>query len=74
MISINLNNYLKVPQALEKIEADTKSIGFSMGSERLTGALLRALAASRPKSKILELGTGTGISAAWLLDGMDNER
>ena len=47
------------------------SIAFGMGSERLTGAMLRALAASKPGARILEIGTGTGISAAWLLDGMD---
>jgi len=67
------NIYLKTPGILELIEADTKAIGFSMASERLTGALLRALAASKPRANILELGTGTGISTAWLLDGMDDE-
>ncbi len=73
MMSMELNKYLKAPEVLELIEAETKAIGFSMGSERLTGTLLRTLAASKPRSNILELGTGTGISAAWLLDGMDNE-
>jgi predicted O-methyltransferase YrrM len=73
MISIDLDKDLKPPKALDLIEAETKAIGFSMGSERLTGALLRTLAASKPKAKILELGTGTGISAAWLLGGMDEE-
>jgi O-methyltransferase len=67
------NTYLKTPIVLELIEAETKAIGFSMSSERLTGAFLRALAASKPRANILELGTGTGISAAWLLDGMDEE-
>jgi predicted O-methyltransferase YrrM len=67
------NLYLKTPGILELIEADTKAIGFSMASERLTGAFLRALVASKPKANILELGTGTGISTAWLLDGMDEE-
>lgn len=33
--------------------------------------LLATLAASKPRGRFLELGTGTGISAAWLLDGMD---
>jgi predicted O-methyltransferase YrrM len=32
---------------------------------------LQTLAASKPGGRLLELGTGTGISAAWLLDGMD---
>jgi predicted O-methyltransferase YrrM len=33
--------------------------------------LFRTLAASKPAGEFLELGTGTGISTAWLLDGMD---
>jgi predicted O-methyltransferase YrrM len=41
-----------------------------MISEHMTGALLRALAASKPGGA-LELGTGTGASTAWILDGMD---
>jgi predicted O-methyltransferase YrrM len=34
------------------------------------GSLLRTLAASKPGGRFLDLGTGTGLSAAWLLDGM----
>lgn len=64
-------NTAHVPQALTAIEADTAALGFDMPSERKTGALLRALAASCPDSDLLELGTGTGLATAWLLDGMD---
>ncbi len=46
-------------------------MGFDTPSERQTGTLLRTLAASCPNSKLLELGTGTGLATAWLLDGMD---
>jgi predicted O-methyltransferase YrrM len=42
-----------------------------MASDRQTGSLLRTLAASKPGGAILELGTGTGLSAAWILAGMD---
>ena len=42
-----------------------------MASDPQTGSFLRALAASKPAANLLELGTGTGLSAAWLLDGMD---
>ena len=41
-----------------------------MNSDVLTGTLLRSLAASKPGGRILELGTGCGLSACWLLDGM----
>lgn len=44
---------------------------FSMASEPLVGSLLRTLAASKPGGRFLELGTGTGVATAWLLDGMD---
>jgi predicted O-methyltransferase YrrM len=37
-----------------------------------TGYLLRTLAASKPAGTFLELGTGTGVGTAWLLDGMDS--
>jgi predicted O-methyltransferase YrrM len=42
-----------------------------MASEPKTGAFLAALAASKPGGRLLELGTGTGLGAAWLLAGMD---
>jgi len=42
-----------------------------MASEPLVGAMLRTLAASKPGGRFLELGTGTGIATAWLLEGMD---
>lgn len=60
-----------IPPALAAIEADTIALGFDMPSEQKTGVLLRALAASYPNSDLLELGTGTGLATAWLLDGMD---
>lgn len=62
---------LSIPSALLAIEEATRRHGFNMASDRQTGALLRTLAASKPGGKLLELGTGTGLSAAWLLDGMD---
>jgi len=60
------------PQQLEAIMRDTAAIGFGMASEPLTGALLRTLAAAKPQGQFLELGTGTGVATAWLLDGMDS--
>ena len=63
--------FLRPPAALAAILADTNVLGFPMASEPRTGAMLRMLAASKPGGRFLELGTGTGISTAWLLDGMD---
>ncbi len=62
---------LNPPAVLEQIEAATKAVGFTMASDHLTGSLLRTLAATKPAGKLLELGTGTGLATAWLLDGMD---
>lgn len=59
------------PPALDAIARDTAALGFALSSDAPTGALLRALAASRPGGRVLELGTGTGHGTAWLLDGMD---
>lgn len=43
-----------------------------MASEPLACSLLRTLAISKPGGRFLELGSGTGLSTAWLLDGMDS--
>ena len=60
-----------LPDAYLAIEKATKESGFTMPSDVLTGSLLRTLAASKPGGKFLELGTGTGLSTSWILDGMD---
>jgi predicted O-methyltransferase YrrM len=59
------------PAALDAILTDTDALGFNMASEQKVGALLAALAASKPAGRFLELGTGTGHGTAWILAGMD---
>lgn len=61
------------PKAFKPIEEATKESGFTMASDVLTCSLLRTLAGSKPCSKFLELGTGTGLSTSWILDGMDKD-
>lgn len=61
------------PPSLAAILHDTEALGFKMASEAQTGSLLRTLAASKPGGRLLELGTGTGVGTAWLLDDMDAE-
>jgi predicted O-methyltransferase YrrM len=61
----------RTPDVLEAIHRETAALGFTMASEPRTGALLAALAASKPRGRLLELGTGTGLGTAWLLSGMD---
>ncbi|MCA9837744.1 MAG: class I SAM-dependent methyltransferase [Trueperaceae bacterium] len=60
-----------IPEAVIAIEAASK--GFSMLSDHDTGRLLRTLVATKPAARVLELGTGTGLATAWLLDGMDKK-
>ncbi|RYY27002.1 MAG: methyltransferase domain-containing protein [Sphingobacteriaceae bacterium] len=59
------------PSAYEDIRLTTEQQGFTMPSELMTCSLLCTLAASKPNSNFLELGTGTGLSTAWILEGMD---
>lgn len=54
-------------QLLEK----SKALGFSMASDLYTGSLLRTLASSKPGGHFLEIGTGTGLSLSFLVEGMD---
>ncbi|GIK63592.1 MAG: hypothetical protein BroJett018_13860 [Chloroflexota bacterium] len=59
------------PRQLAVIEAMSLGLNFNMASEPLTGSLLRTLVHSKPGGRFLELGTGTGVSTCWMLDGMD---
>jgi predicted O-methyltransferase YrrM len=61
------------PVAYDAIKKATEANGFTMPSEVLTCSLLKTLAASKPGGKFLELGTGTGLSTTWILDGMDKD-
>lgn len=61
-----------LPSQYSAIERESREIDFSMPSDLLIGSLLRTLTTSKPASRILELGTGTGLSSSWIIDGMDN--
>jgi predicted O-methyltransferase YrrM len=63
----------RIPKNYNEIDAATKLSGFTMASDILTCSLLRTLAASKVSGKFLELGTGTGLSTSWILDGMDKD-
>jgi len=65
-----MKNINKIINAIEK---ETKAIGFDQTSGREVGELLAALVASKPNAKILELGTGSGLSTAWIAYGMDTK-
>ncbi|MFT4033312.1 MAG: class I SAM-dependent methyltransferase [Siphonobacter sp.] len=60
-----------IPAAYQPILEATRISGFTMASDLDTGSLLCTLAASKPGGRFLELGTGTGLSTSWILQGMD---
>jgi len=60
-----------VPPLYDAILKETNARGFTMPSDLKTGSLLKTLAAMKPGGDFLELGTGTGLSTAWILAGMD---
>ena len=62
---------LNKPEILPEIESKCKAIGFTMPSDLHIGALLKTLISSKPSANLLELGTGIGLSLAWMIDGMD---
>ncbi|MFD2034053.1 O-methyltransferase [Belliella marina] len=61
----------RVPRFYHEIDKATKESGFTMASDILTCSLLRTLAMTKPGGSFLELGTGSGLSTSWILDGMD---
>ncbi|MBT2689414.1 class I SAM-dependent methyltransferase [Bacillus sp. ISL-47] len=65
------SSVIQVPEAYVKILQESQLLGFEQSCDRKTGFLLKGLAASKPGGSFLELGTGTGASAAWIIDGMD---
>jgi len=66
------NKFASTPNKLEAIIKDTKKINFDMMSENNVGILLKTLSATKTNGKFLELGTGSGVSTSWILEGMDS--
>lgn len=66
-------NILNKPKIHSEIENKSIEIGFTMPSDLCIGTLLKTLITSKPKSNLLELGTGIGLSLSWMIDGMDTE-
>lgn len=62
---------INLPNRYEQIFEETKKLKFDQLSDVKAGSLLATLSASKPKGSFLELGTGSGLSTAWILRGMD---
>lgn len=61
------------PRAITHIKEASQTLGFTMNCDDLTGGLLKTLAASKPGGRLLELGTGTGLSTVWIAKGMSKD-
>ncbi len=65
--------FTDIPVQYNRIIEETGKLSFNMNSDLYTGSLLKTLAASKKSGRILELGTGGGLAASWILEGMDTE-
>lgn len=72
--SLDMNNelseYNKLPRYYNNILSESKNLGFSLYSDNIIGLLLRSFVSAKTHSTILELGTGTGLGALWIVDGL----
>jgi predicted O-methyltransferase YrrM len=66
-----IDTEIEIPQNYKSIQEESCLINFSMPSDLKTGSLLRTLVTSKQNGCFLELGTGTGLSLAWIVEGMD---
>ena len=65
------SNILDTPSIYPQILAKSAEIGFTMPSDIYIGTFLKTLITSKPSANVLELGTGIGLSLAWMIDGLD---
>lgn len=68
---MNDSQILDLPKYYTAIQAKSEEIGFTMPSDLYIGTFLKTLIASKPQANFLELGTGIGLSLAWMIEGMD---
>ena len=59
-----------VPTKYPALLKESDAIGFSMPSDRHVGTLLKTLVTTISTGRVLELGTGMGLSLAWMVDGL----
>ncbi|MEM6698767.1 MAG: class I SAM-dependent methyltransferase, partial [Bacteroidota bacterium] len=68
---MNDSNILDQPKIYPTLLAKSAEIGFTMPSDLYIGTLLKTLITSKLNGNFLELGTGIGLSLAWMIDGMN---
>ena len=61
------------PKDYESILKESRKLNFTMISDEEVGVLLRLLTSSKKEGEILELGTGTGLALALIVDGLHSK-
>jgi demethylmenaquinone methyltransferase/2-methoxy-6-polyprenyl-1,4-benzoquinol methylase len=62
---------LELPEVVVQALRRAQDAGFGLSCEPVAGALLATLAAAvPPRARVLELGTGSGVSLAWITHGL----
>lgn len=64
-------NFKDIPKIHSEIQRKSEEIGFTMPSDLYIGSLLKTLICSKKEARVLELGTGIGLSLSWMIDGLD---
>ena len=59
-----------VPPLVERALALTEELGFERSCTEDVGRLLHVLAASRGRERVAEIGTATGVGAAWIVSAL----
>jgi predicted O-methyltransferase YrrM len=63
----------RTPPLVRRAEALAARLGFTRSCEREVGRLLHVLAAQRGRLRVGEIGTGTGVGAAWIVSALPPE-
>lgn len=62
---------METPPLVLRAQELARSLGFTRSCSDETGRLLHVLAAERGRSRVAELGTGTGAGAAWMVSALE---
>ncbi|WPO80383.1 O-methyltransferase [Flavobacterium sp. KACC 22761] len=65
-----IDTNIELPKSYSEIKIDSERISFSMPYDLQTGSFLRTLVATKKDGHFLEIGTGTGLSLSWMVEGM----
>ena len=62
---------MHTPPLVLRAQELARSLGFTRSCTDETGRLLHVLAAERGRGRVGELGTGTGVGAAWIVSALE---